>query len=310
MDTATRWLHETAHGNVSGLHLTSSEAVAAVDVYVVRLAVYVFDRADSLVDSYRINADPTSETFDDNITNITCPLDNGKHLGRARHGLGVLDRLPVELQSVILIQSDLRTLTDFRRVNRRAMEVVDSLPEYQSILQHSPASLRAVLSTELGTFITCQKLYNTLCAARCECCSQSADFIYLLTCCRVCLKCLCWCTKYCPITTDDAVRLYALPSRLLAELSTIRSAPGHYGTDKVAYVDRRLLVDTWSAYTVAIAHWGESRVLYRAQYYSDPYAVPLPSIEPLTTFQWYPELNRFMATIPAPLIQDQGRQRS
>ena len=259
-----------------------------------------------------MNADPASKTLDDNITNITCPLDNGKHLGRASHSLGVLDKLPVELQSIILTQSDFRTLTDVRRVNRRAMEVVDTLPEYESILQHSPASLRAILSTELGDCITCQNFYNTLCTARCEYCRQSTDFTYLLTCCRVCINCLCWRINYCPITTDDAVRLYALPSRLLAELPTIRSVPGYYSTNKVAYAGRRLLVDTWSAYTVAIAHWGESRVLYRATYYSDPYAVPPPSSEPPLTvpFQWYPESNRFMAKMRAPWIQDQERKRT
>lgn len=268
--------------------------------------------ADTLVDSYHINADPTSKTLDDNITDSTCPLDNGKHLGRPSHGLGDLDKLPVELQNAILVQSDLRTLTDFRRVNRWAMEVVDTMLEYQSIVQHGSASLRAILSTELGTFITCQKLYDTLCAEKCECCRQPADFIYLLTCSRVCLKCLCWRIKYCPITTDDAVRLYAVPSRLLAELPTIRSVPGHFGIRKTAYVDRRLLVDAWSAYSVAIAHWGESRVVYRARYYSDPYAVPLPSIDPPMTVpcQWYPEPNRFMATIRAPWVQDQERKRS
>ena len=267
--------------------------------------------ADSLVDSYIINANPASKTLDDNITDITCPLDNGKHLGRASHGLGDWDKLPTELQDVVLVQLDLQTLVDFRRVNRRAIEVVDTLPEYQSIFQHSPATLRAILSTELGSFITCQKLYNTLRAAKCECCRKPADFIYLLTCCRVCLRCLCWRVKYCPITTDDAVRLYAVPSSLLAELPKIRSIPGHFGINQNAYTDRRLMVDTWSAYSVAIAHWGKSRAAYRAAYNSNPYAVPLPSIEPPMTvpFQWYPEPNRFMAVVRAPCIQDQEREQ-
>ena len=56
----------------------------------------------------------------------------------------------MKLQGIILVESDLRTLTDLRRVNRRAMEVVDTLPEYRSILQNSPVLLRASLSIEMG----------------------------------------------------------------------------------------------------------------------------------------------------------------
>lgn len=262
-------------------------------------------------DLYRIFAGPTSKTLNDKVTNITCPLDNGKHFGLVSHGLGDLDKLPVELQSIILVQSDLQTLTDFRRVNRRAMEVVDALPEYRSIVQHSPASLRAILSVELGKFITCQKLYDTLCAANREGCRQPADFIYLLKCCRVCLRCLCWRIKYCPITTHDAVRLYAVPSRLLAELPTMRSIPGQFGAVNKIWPDRRDLVDAWSAYLIGSTYWAKHLHAQRAAYSRRPYSVPLPSIRSPATvpFQFYPEPNRFMATIRVPWIQDQQRKR-
>lgn len=108
-------------------------------------------------DEYRIFADPTSKALNDNITNTTFPLDDGRHLDGASHGLGDLDKFPAELQIIVLAQLNLKTLTNFRHVNRRAMEVVDTLPElaqYQSILKHSPASLRAILDVGLGESIT------------------------------------------------------------------------------------------------------------------------------------------------------------
>jgi hypothetical protein len=172
-------------------------------------------------DQYRIFVDTTSKTLNDNIANTTCLLDNGRHLDGASHGLGDLDMFPVELQSIILVQLDLKTLTNFRHVNRQAMEVVDTLPEYQSILQQIPASLRAMFSVDLGESITCQKFYETLCTANCEGCRQSAEFIYLLKCCRICMECLCCRAKSNPITNYDAVRLYAVPDKLLVELQSI-----------------------------------------------------------------------------------------
>lgn len=69
-------------------------------------------------------------TLDDQDLEQSCPLDNGKHQSRLKHDLGDLDALPVEITGNILIQIDLRTLTDFRRVNNRAMQVVDSILEY------------------------------------------------------------------------------------------------------------------------------------------------------------------------------------
>jgi hypothetical protein len=64
-----------------------------------------------------------------------CPLDNGRLKTppqlSARHPAGRLDLLPLELISDILLALDVPTLTGFRRVNHRAMELVDSLHQYR-----------------------------------------------------------------------------------------------------------------------------------------------------------------------------------
>jgi hypothetical protein len=58
------------------------------------------------------------KTPDDNVTQRV-PQSNKHHNGDVEHGLGDLDRLPLEVQSNILVQSDLQTLVGFRQVNRR-----------------------------------------------------------------------------------------------------------------------------------------------------------------------------------------------
>jgi hypothetical protein len=65
-------------------------------------------------------------TLDDNSLEDKCPLDNDKHYINPQYHLGVLDKLPLELLCNTLLKTDIRSLTDFRCVNARAMEVVNS----------------------------------------------------------------------------------------------------------------------------------------------------------------------------------------
>ena len=97
-----------------------------------------------------------------------CPLDNGRHTLKPEFGLGALAVIPLELLFNILVPLDLKTLTDFRRVNQRAMEAVDAIPPYKAIVQHTPTFLRAILTLKTGSWITCQ---------------------LLVTCKRLCFKC-------------------------------------------------------------------------------------------------------------------------
>lgn len=128
-------------------------------------------------------------TLDDNYLERTCLLDDGRHHTNPKFDLGVLDRLPVELLSDMLVQIDLRSPTDFPRVNQRVMQVVDSIPQYQTIVKHGLAPLRGILILETGLRISCQDLFRTLRKPQCEDCDDFGGFIYVLTCSRVCFLC-------------------------------------------------------------------------------------------------------------------------
>ncbi|KAF2136590.1 uncharacterized protein K452DRAFT_237240, partial [Aplosporella prunicola CBS 121167] len=84
---------------------------------------------------------------------------------------------------------DLRTLTDFRCVNQRAMQVVDSIFPYNAIIKHVRNALRGILSIETGRWITCEALFETLCTPQCESCGAFGGYLYLITCKRVCYRC-------------------------------------------------------------------------------------------------------------------------
>jgi hypothetical protein len=170
------------------------------------------------------------KTLDDNITERV-PQANKQKYGKVASGLGDLDKLPLEVQSNILVHLDLQTLVNFRRVNRQAREVVDALPEYQKILHFSPTSLlRSIFTIQLEAFITCQALVTTLNTQKCEDCGDPSEYIHLLTCRRVCCHCLLSRGEYKSTTLECAEWEFQVPRRLLEGLPTMKavvSLPTH-----------------------------------------------------------------------------------
>jgi len=76
-----------------------------------------------------------------------------------------LDRLPVELIIDVLLQLDIPSLTWFRGLNRRAMQLVNSVRQYTTIINHCPNIIRAIVSIQADAF-DCGTLYRTLCTTR------------------------------------------------------------------------------------------------------------------------------------------------
>ncbi|KAK3988705.1 hypothetical protein QBC44DRAFT_397602 [Cladorrhinum sp. PSN332] len=92
------------------------------------------------------------------------PLDNRRHSWLPLEliaDLGLLGLLPNELLTEILIQIDLPTLTNFRRVNRIAMTILDAVPAYSFIVSRFPALLRAAILSNAQSW-TCQDLHLQL----------------------------------------------------------------------------------------------------------------------------------------------------
>jgi hypothetical protein len=170
----------------------------------------------------------TDHTLDENDLVRLCPLDNGRHQINPIHYLGVLDRLPLELLIDIFTQVDLLSLTSFRRINQRAMQVIDSIPPYQAVIKHSIIPLRAILSVELRSAITCQGLFQTLQTPNCENCGDFGGFIYLLTYSGVYFLCFAHKEKYLPLSSSEIKRRYGLNHSAMASLLTMTGLPGRY----------------------------------------------------------------------------------
>lgn len=192
---------------------------------------------------------------DVNLT-FNCPLDDLVPHSEPQCDLGVLDKLPLELQQAVFAQVDLRTLFDFRRVNRRALQIVDSIPEYRNVIKHAPNALRAVLSIGTGSYTTCLDLWATLTTSACTDCGDFGGFIYLPTCQRICFLCNFDKKKYFPLTPHEVGRRFGITLAAANDLPKMRSVPGEYSSTQRTYRTRVTLVDREVAHQAGLAHHG------------------------------------------------------
>ncbi|OAQ73806.2 F-box domain-containing protein [Pochonia chlamydosporia 170] len=180
-------------------------------------------------------------TLDENLpVSEHYPLQSNRTQPVAR--AGTLDSLPLELIHKILCQLDVRTLSDFRATNRRATELVDTLPQYKAIITHARNALRGILSIQTGRWITCRTLYQKLCTPQCEHCGDFAGYLYLLTCKRVCFLCFTKNDLYLPLPPGRACRKFGLTRQIVQTLPLMTVIPGIYSPNEKK-APKRVLVD-------------------------------------------------------------------
>ncbi|KAL7927972.1 hypothetical protein ACQKWADRAFT_278365 [Trichoderma austrokoningii] len=194
-------------------------------------------------------------TLDENLPVLQSRPDASRLRPPPNTGAGALDALPLELVVKILSQLDLRTLVDFRRVNRRALELVDSHPEYKAVITHANNALRGILGIKTGRWITCSTLYEALCTPKCEQCSDFGGYLYLLTCKRVCFRCLSEDKLYLPLPRRRVSQYFGLDYQTMKKLPQMRAIPGIYSPDEKKTA-RYVLFDYESALCAGVAFHG------------------------------------------------------
>lgn len=139
---------------------------------------------------------------------------------------------PLELLWSTLRKLDLRSLANFRCVNRRSVEVTDSMTEYKALRTHAPTALAGILKVGAGKWIICEELVARLRHAECVDCGSKAKYIYIFTCERLCLRCLVEKMEYLPLSYNQArqnFQMYGSLERILDNVPSIDSLPGTYG---------------------------------------------------------------------------------
>ncbi|KAG6106113.1 hypothetical protein E4U13_007583 [Claviceps humidiphila] len=253
--------------------------------------------------TYR-NQNIRDNTLDNAQLETRCPLDNMRSAERsipACQSAGQLDQLPAELLIKVVLYLDVPSLTDFRRVNRRAMDIVDSVPQYVAIIKHCPNIVRAILSIKADSF-DCNVLYKTLCTFSCSTCERFGDYLYLIDCRRVCYLCFTRRLEYFPltigrasslITHDMMQRCKATSGRQylrVANIPRIQSLPGEYCT-------------AWAGRDGGNSVRKRLQLFDRGSVIRDVTSGGLPKIDNTTR-----EPLRYMTIITAPYLIDFGRQ--
>ncbi|EFY95163.1 hypothetical protein X797_010146 [Metarhizium robertsii] len=228
-------------------------------------------------------------TLDDARLETRCPLDNGRHHGQPKYPAGRLDLLPTELITYVLLALDLPSLTAFRRVNRRAMSLVDSLHQYRMIFEHCPDILRAIVSID-AKYFDCASLFNTLSTTKCATCDRFGGYLYLITCKRVCYLCFILDPLYFPVSATLATKRTGLSRKELKCLPHILGLPGRFTERNKLVRGRIMLLDRQSL---------RNRISRgSSQAFDDGFRqVDLTTREP----------RRFMSIISAPFFTSSGR---
>ena len=106
-------------------------------------------------------------------------------------GFGSLGRLslPSELLRAICSHMDMHSLSRFRHTNLAARQTVDSLLEYQLLVEHCPSLFCTLLRTRLASTVSLFDVYDMLCGKVCNVCGEFAGFVLLLTWTRCCFSC-------------------------------------------------------------------------------------------------------------------------
>ena len=202
-------------------------------------------------------------TLDENIPSSAFPLGKVYTHRPPEFDLGTLDVLPLELIQDVLSQLDLYSLTTFRRINRRAVEVVESIPQYKAITTHALDALRGSLSIGTGHLISCETLYEKLCTAECEECGDFAGYLYIYTCKRVCYLCFTDNENYGPLLRRHAMQEFGFGTQVLKTLPSMMSAPGRYSPNDLKRPKSLILIDFESTFRAGIAHHGSAYALWR-----------------------------------------------
>jgi hypothetical protein len=107
-----------------------------------------------------------------------------------QRSLGELSRLPAEPLLEILESLAIPELMRFRHCSRAAASLVNTNTLLHTALRFVPNVLKAIMALRLTITITPRELQRTLKQRYCDVCEQPAQYIYLPTFERSCLKCI------------------------------------------------------------------------------------------------------------------------
>jgi drug/metabolite transporter superfamily protein YnfA len=179
--------------------------------------------------------------------------------------IGLLGTLPLEILHLIFNMLDFQSLSHVSRVSLHGRAVVSSLPAYQSLREHVPATLAALDRTKIIGLHSVAVLYAALKSEKCVSCDHYGPFLFLPTCDRCCYNCLARNPSLWVITTALANSGFGLKPRQYKRLPILHSIPGVYSVRYRISRQRSIrLVSVRAAKELAISIYGSPEKLLDA----------------------------------------------
>ncbi|KAK4237893.1 hypothetical protein C8A03DRAFT_34137 [Achaetomium macrosporum] len=165
----------------------------------------------------------------------------------SNHGLGVLERLPLEVLYDVVLRLDMQSLFKLRQTNLRARQIVDSLKEYRLVVSHGLNVFCALLRTGIATGVSLSDFYNALCTENCSICGEFSGFVSLPAWTRCCFACL----QKAPETQVRSLarvrKRFRLRKRELDTLRPFKTLVGFYSRRETKYRRRTTAVSLQQA---------------------------------------------------------------
>ncbi len=125
-------------------------------------------------------------------------------------GLGSLCILPIETIQHILLCADMESLLRLQTVSQSMKRAVDSLRQFHTVIRCVPGVMRIMQATGTTSMVNCGDLYNALCKPHCDHCASPGQYLYLLSCARLCRECLTTNLRYRALRPQQAIEQYGL----------------------------------------------------------------------------------------------------
>ncbi|KGQ09311.1 hypothetical protein BBAD15_g5349 [Beauveria bassiana D1-5] len=141
----------------------------------------------------------------------------------SQSSLGFIEKLPQELSLLVLELLDLQSLFRLSQTSIGARHLVLDFRPCQEILEHTPTLPQTLAEARLLSRYSAHQIFRqVICSDRCSSCGLVGEYIFLLTCERVCLSCVLDKTSFQVIEKSLAESIFQLNSEKIA------AAPAYY----------------------------------------------------------------------------------
>ncbi|KAI5856721.1 F-box domain-containing protein [Durotheca rogersii] len=178
--------------------------------------------------------------------------------------LGILDRLPPEIMSILLGMLDIQSIVRFASVSFRGNMFVQSQRAYRDLVVFAPQVLLALGRVGLIGLHSVVELHTALRTGRCATCTEYGAFLFLPTCERCCWECLRYNPSLRVLLPKEAKTYFGLSERHLQRLPTLCVIPGNYGISADPAPEHCRLVSVKAARGLGLMVQGSTEKLAQA----------------------------------------------